>query len=125
MDPNAPLPSLDDQAPTWADAAVLARQWELGRLADRLDELVRSARDASTREAPVISSAPKVDWPKGHCPRPAGMVAAFFMTDATKASRSTRVRLAMAASVTRTRRYDGRARSSPTARCAWSIAISV
>ena len=42
MDPTAPLPSFDDQAPTWADAAVLARQWELGRLADRLDELVAS-----------------------------------------------------------------------------------
>jgi DNA polymerase-1 len=46
MDPTAPLPSLDDQAPTWANAAVLARQWELGRLADRLDELAapRAAR---------------------------------------------------------------------------------
>jgi DNA polymerase I len=43
MDPTAPLPSLDDdQAPTWANAAVLARQWELGRLADRLDELATS-----------------------------------------------------------------------------------
>jgi DNA polymerase-1 len=46
MDPTAPLPSLDDQAPTWANAAVLARQWELGRLADRLDKLAapRAAR---------------------------------------------------------------------------------
>jgi DNA polymerase-1 len=46
MDPTAPLASLDDQAPTWANAAVLARQWELGRLADRLDELAapRAAR---------------------------------------------------------------------------------
>jgi hypothetical protein len=42
MDPNAPLPSLDDQVFTWANAAVLARQWELGRLADRLDELSAS-----------------------------------------------------------------------------------
>jgi DNA polymerase I len=42
MDPNAPLPSLDDQVFTWADAAVLARHWELGRLADRLDELATS-----------------------------------------------------------------------------------
>ena len=42
MDATAPLPSLDDQAPTWANAAVLARQWELGRLADRLDELATS-----------------------------------------------------------------------------------
>ena len=42
MDATAPLPSLDNQAPTWANAAVLARQWELGRLADRLDELATS-----------------------------------------------------------------------------------
>jgi DNA polymerase I len=39
MDPTAPLPSLDDQVSTWANAAVLARQWELDRLADRLEEL--------------------------------------------------------------------------------------
>ena len=39
MDATAPLPSLDNQAPTWANAAVLARQWELGRLADRLEEV--------------------------------------------------------------------------------------
>ena len=39
MNPAAPLPQLRDQTPTWTDAAVLARQWELNRLADRLDEL--------------------------------------------------------------------------------------
>jgi DNA polymerase-1 len=39
MDPTAPLPSLEDQVPTWVKAAVLARQWELARLADRLEEL--------------------------------------------------------------------------------------
>ena len=80
----------------------------------------RSERDTSAGGAPVISSAPWV-YPA------ARRVAAFFMTDTTKASRSTRAgdRLAIAASVTRTRRYDGRARSSPTARCAWSIAMSV
>jgi DNA polymerase I len=42
MDATAPLPSLVDQVSTWANAAVLARQWELGRLADRLDELATS-----------------------------------------------------------------------------------
>jgi DNA polymerase I len=42
MDPTVPLPSLADQVFTWADAAVFARQWELGRLADRLDELAAS-----------------------------------------------------------------------------------
>jgi DNA polymerase-1 len=39
MDATAPLPQLDDQTPTWAKAAALARDWELARLADRLEEL--------------------------------------------------------------------------------------
>jgi DNA polymerase I len=39
MDPKAPLPSLDDQTPTWGKAAALARNWELNRLAERLEEL--------------------------------------------------------------------------------------
>jgi DNA polymerase I len=41
MDASAPLPPLPDQTPTWAQAAVLARDWELDRLADRLDALAR------------------------------------------------------------------------------------
>ena len=36
------LPALRDQTPTWGRAATLARDWELNRLADRLDELDRS-----------------------------------------------------------------------------------
>ncbi len=36
MDPAAPLPALDDQAPTWNEAAALARRWELKQLANRL-----------------------------------------------------------------------------------------
>jgi DNA polymerase-1 len=36
MDASAPLPSLDDQTPTWSAAAALAREWELNQLADRL-----------------------------------------------------------------------------------------
>jgi DNA polymerase I len=39
MDPAAPLSPLDDQTPTWGEAAALARDWELNRLADRLMEL--------------------------------------------------------------------------------------
>jgi DNA polymerase I len=39
MDPTAPIPSLDDQVPTWPTAAALARRWELNRLADRIEEL--------------------------------------------------------------------------------------
>ena len=38
MDAAAPLPSLDDQAPNWAEASALMRQWGLNRLADRLTE---------------------------------------------------------------------------------------
>jgi DNA polymerase I len=38
MDAGAPLPLLDDQTPTWENAAELARRWELARLADRLKE---------------------------------------------------------------------------------------
>ncbi len=39
MDASAPLPSLADQAPTWAVASELARSWGLKQLADRLSEL--------------------------------------------------------------------------------------
>ena len=43
MDATAPLPPIRDQTPTWAKAAGLAREWELNRLADRLDDLTRAA----------------------------------------------------------------------------------
>ena len=43
MDPTAPLPALDDQSPTWATAASLAREWELNALARRFDELVAAS----------------------------------------------------------------------------------
>jgi DNA polymerase-1 len=42
MDSSAPLPVLDDQAPTWDKAAALAREWELRQLASRLGELAAS-----------------------------------------------------------------------------------
>jgi DNA polymerase-1 len=38
MDAAAPLPSLADQAPTWAVASELAHSWGLRQLADRLSE---------------------------------------------------------------------------------------
>src|SRR5215469_875533 len=41
MDAAAPLPSLDDQTPTWDKAAVLSRTWELNRLAERFAALAR------------------------------------------------------------------------------------
>jgi DNA polymerase-1 len=37
MDKRAPLPALRNQRPTWVAAAALAREWQLNRLADRLD----------------------------------------------------------------------------------------
>jgi DNA polymerase-1 len=37
MDREAPLPSLEDQEPTWSRAAALADEWGLGRLAGRLE----------------------------------------------------------------------------------------
>ena len=39
MDSKAPLPKIPDQIPTWSTAAALARDWQLGALAKRLDEL--------------------------------------------------------------------------------------
>ncbi len=43
MDPAAPLPALDDQTPTWATAAALAREWGLPRLAARIRDIDRTA----------------------------------------------------------------------------------
>jgi exodeoxyribonuclease III len=42
MDRKAPLPRLSEQKPTWAKAAILAREWQLKQLAGRLDELAKS-----------------------------------------------------------------------------------
>jgi DNA polymerase-1 len=39
MDAAAPLPALKAQKPTWSKAAALARNWDLNRLADRLESL--------------------------------------------------------------------------------------
>jgi DNA polymerase-1 len=39
MDAAAPLPSLDDQTPTWDKAIELSRVWELNRLAERFAAL--------------------------------------------------------------------------------------
>ncbi|MGH7155542.1 MAG: 5'-3' exonuclease [Acetobacteraceae bacterium] len=42
MDASAPLPPLSDQIPSWTKASALAREWELNRLAGRLDELAQA-----------------------------------------------------------------------------------
>ena len=39
MDARAPLPAIGRQKPTWPQAAALAREWELGKLAERLETL--------------------------------------------------------------------------------------
>lgn len=39
MDPAAPIPTLDNQAPSWEKAAALTRRWELNRLAERIEQL--------------------------------------------------------------------------------------
>ena len=39
MDRAAPLPPVRGQKPTWSKAAALAREWQLNKLADRLEGL--------------------------------------------------------------------------------------
>jgi DNA polymerase-1 len=39
LDASAPLPPLEDQSPTWAEASDLARKWDLNALAERLAKL--------------------------------------------------------------------------------------
>ena len=39
MDRKAPIGRIPDQKPNWANAAALARDWELNQLATRLDAL--------------------------------------------------------------------------------------
>jgi DNA polymerase-1 len=36
LDASAPLPPLEDQSPTWAEASSLLRSWDVNQLADRL-----------------------------------------------------------------------------------------
>jgi DNA polymerase-1 len=42
LDASAPLPPLEDQKPTWAEASSLTRDWGLNQLADRLERLSSS-----------------------------------------------------------------------------------
>jgi DNA polymerase-1 len=43
MNTSAPLPPLPSKRPSWSKAAALAREWQLGRLADRLDAMARAS----------------------------------------------------------------------------------
>jgi DNA polymerase-1 len=38
MDASAPLPPIDDQAPTWTDASRLLRGWGVNQLAERIEQ---------------------------------------------------------------------------------------
>jgi DNA polymerase-1 len=49
MDASAPIPALPDQTPTWAQAAALARDWELNQLADRLAQLAATGHATGER----------------------------------------------------------------------------
>ena len=49
MDKKAPLPPLRNQKPTWVKAAALARDWQLNKLADRLEGLAAEATKAPRR----------------------------------------------------------------------------
>jgi hypothetical protein len=44
MDKTAPLPPIRNQKPKWSDAAQLASDWDLKKLAERLEALVASVR---------------------------------------------------------------------------------
>ena len=44
MDPSAPLAPTKDHRPNWANAADLARAWDLNRLADRLTKMMQTKR---------------------------------------------------------------------------------
>jgi DNA polymerase-1 len=44
MDKTAPLPPIRNQKPKWSDAAQLASDWDLKKLAERLEALVAPVR---------------------------------------------------------------------------------
>jgi exodeoxyribonuclease III len=53
MDSGAPLPSIDDQEPTWDRAAQRAAEWGLGRLSERLNGLAAAAKPRPARRQAV------------------------------------------------------------------------
>jgi DNA polymerase I len=61
MNAAAPIPCLADQTPRWAQAAALAREWELGRLADRFAELDRALSADPALEPPITRRGTQSD----------------------------------------------------------------
>jgi DNA polymerase-1 len=43
LDASAPLPSLADQTPNWAEASSLLTSWKLGNVAGRLEKLASTS----------------------------------------------------------------------------------
>jgi exodeoxyribonuclease-3 len=60
MDATAPLPAFGDQSPDWAQAAAVAREWELNQLAHRLNERsVSFARSSATARSTSVTTSPR------------------------------------------------------------------
>ena len=68
MDRAAPLPPLRGQKPTWSKAAALARDWQLNKLAERLEAWRRRNRDPTSRAVPKMLTAQPAR-PLGTAPR--------------------------------------------------------
>jgi len=49
LDASAPLPSLVDQSPTWAEASNLAESWGLGNLAGRFETMAAEGADPPSK----------------------------------------------------------------------------
>jgi exodeoxyribonuclease III len=87
MDASAPLPALTDQTPTWQRAAALAREWDLSRLATRLDQLAPSEPASSVPSGDPVTmprSAEKPARARGRRPRQSIKIATLNINDVNK-----------------------------------------
>jgi hypothetical protein len=73
MDAAAPPLSLADQAPTWASASNLARNWGLDQSADRLAEKVMTLAVGNVAKGRILVPTMARQWQEcantGHSPR--------------------------------------------------------
>jgi exodeoxyribonuclease III len=87
MDASAPLPALTDQTPTWQRAAALAREWDLNRLATRLDQLAPSEPASSVPSGDTVTvprSAEKTARARGRSARQSIKIATLNINDVNK-----------------------------------------
>jgi exodeoxyribonuclease III len=85
MDASAPLPTLTDQTPTWQRAAALAREWDLNRLAIRLDQLAPSEPASSVPSGDTVTmSAEKTARARGRPARQSIKIATLNINDVNK-----------------------------------------